>query len=97
MLRHIVVWRAKRRMSVRSLRVRHRVAAREHDVAARECRTAWRGAGASVTSPQKRHPSAKTAEKPVRQCARRGQVDLDVAQASPLFSDHAPREVHLWQ
>jgi hypothetical protein len=35
--------------------------------------------------------------KPVRQCARREAVDLDVAQASPLFSDHAPREVHLWQ
>ncbi len=35
--------------------------------------------------------------KPVRQCARRGAVDLNVAQASPLFSDHAPREVHLWQ
>jgi len=35
--------------------------------------------------------------KPVRQCARRERVDLDVAQASPLFSDHAPREVHLWQ
>jgi hypothetical protein len=34
---------------------------------------------------------------PVRQCARRGVVDLGVAQASPLFSDHAPREVHLWQ
>ena len=29
--------------------------------------------------------------------ARRGMLDLDVAQASPLFSDHAPREVHLWQ
>jgi hypothetical protein len=50
-----------------------------------------------MTSPQKRHPSEKTTEKPVRQCARRGQVDLDVAQASPLFSDDAPREVHLWQ
>ncbi len=35
--------------------------------------------------------------KPVRQCVRRGAFDLDVAQASPLFSDHAPREVHLWQ
>jgi len=34
---------------------------------------------------------------PVRQCARRGESVLDVAQASPLFSDHAPREVHLWQ
>ena len=34
---------------------------------------------------------------PVRQCARRGASVLDVAQASPLFSDHAPREVHLWQ
>jgi hypothetical protein len=43
-----------------------------------------------------RHPSAMTVN-PVRQCARRGASVLDVAQASPLFSDHAPREVHLWQ
>ena len=43
-----------------------------------------------------RHPSAMTMN-PVRQCARRGASVLDVAQASPLFSDHAPREVHLWQ
>ena len=42
------------------------------------------------------HPSAMTMN-PVRQCARRGASVLDVAQASPLFSDHAPREVHLWQ
>jgi hypothetical protein len=95
-LRHNVVWRAKRRMSVRSMRVRHRVAGREHNVAARENRTAWPGVGASMMSPQKCHPSGKS-EKPVRQCARRGMLDLDVAQASPLFSDHAPREVHLWQ
>lgn len=97
MLRHNVVWRAKRRMSVRSLRVRRRVAVRWRDVAVRGNRTAWRGVEASMTSPQNRHPSDETAEKPVRQCARRGQVDLDVAQASPLFSDDAPREVHLWQ
>jgi len=49
-----------------------------------------------MMSSLKRHPSEQT-EKPVRQCARRGMLDLDVAQASPLFSDHAPREVHLWQ
>jgi len=33
----------------------------------------------------------------VRQCARRLDHRVAVAQASPLFSDHAPREVHLWQ
>ena len=96
MLRHNVVWRAKRRMSVRSLRGWHCVAAHEHDVAARESRTAWPGVGVSMTPPLKRHPSDQI-EKPVRQRARRGMLDLDVAQASPLFSDDAPREVHLWQ
>src|SRR5581483_9247501 len=35
--------------------------------------------------------------KPVRQCARRCQSGIVVAQASPLCSDNAPREVHLWQ
>jgi len=45
---------------------------------------------------QKRLSSPLTM-KPVRQCARRWMLDIDVAQASPLFSDHAPREVHLWQ
>jgi hypothetical protein len=49
-----------------------------------------------MTLPQRRQPT-QLQVKPVRQCAQRGAVDLDVAQASPLFSDHAPREVHLWQ
>jgi hypothetical protein len=35
--------------------------------------------------------------KPVRQCARRWVVNFDVAQAASLFSDNAPREVHLWR
>jgi hypothetical protein len=35
--------------------------------------------------------------KSVRQCARRWVFDIGVAQASPLCSDNAPREVHLWQ
>jgi hypothetical protein len=35
--------------------------------------------------------------KSVRHCARRCLLDIVVAQASPFFSDHAPREVHLWQ
>jgi|ERR1700744_4001441 hypothetical protein len=34
---------------------------------------------------------------PVRLCVRRGAVGLGEAQASPLFRDNAPREVHLWQ
>ena len=49
-----------------------------------------------MTQAQRRRPT-QLQVKPVRQCARREAVDLDVAQASPLFSDHAPREVHLWQ
>ena len=55
-----------------------------------------RDAAVSMTSPQPRRPLQLTVN-PVRQCARRGAVDPGVAQASPLFSDHAPREVHLWQ
>jgi hypothetical protein len=54
----------------------------------------WCGGVDDVTTD--RYPSAMTM-KPVQQCARRGASALDVAQASPLFSDHAPREVHLWQ
>ncbi len=54
----------------------------------------WCGSVDDVTTD--RHPSAMTMN-PVRQCARRGSSVLDVAQASPLFSDDAPREVHLWQ
>ena len=34
---------------------------------------------------------------PVRWCARRRLVGVAVAWAAPLFSDDAPREVHLWQ
>jgi hypothetical protein len=41
--------------------------------------------------------SFRLQEKSVRQCARRYGFHIGVAQASPLFSDHAPREVHLWQ
>jgi hypothetical protein len=39
----------------------------------------------------------RVTKKSVRQCARRRVRHVGVAQASPLFSDHAPREVHLWQ
>jgi hypothetical protein len=42
------------------------------------------------------HAYRKTV-KSVRQCARRWVVDTDVAQAASLFSDNAPREVHLWR
>ncbi len=96
MLRHDDVWRAKRRMSDRFLRARRPVAVRQLDVAARAVKAAWRDVETFMTSPRMRHPFAKTMN-PVRQCARRGASVLDVAQASPLFSDHAPREVHLWQ
>jgi hypothetical protein len=95
-LRHDNVWRAKRKMSDRFLRAWRRVAVRQHDVAARAIKAAWSGVGTLMTFPQMRHP-LEMKMKPVRQCARRGAFVLDVAQASPLFSDHAPREVHLWQ
>jgi hypothetical protein len=55
-----------------------------------------RDAVVSMTPAQPRCP-AQVKVKPVRQCARRGASAPGVAQASPLFSDHAPREVHLWQ
>ena len=50
----------------------------------------------SMTQLQTCHMSRVT-NKSVRQCARRCVRNIGVAQASPLFSDHAPREVHLWQ
>ena len=50
----------------------------------------------SLINLQTRHMSRAT-KKSVRQCARRCVRSIGVAQASPLFSDHAPREVHLWQ
>ena len=84
----------KRRMSDRSLRVWRPVAVRQLDVASRAGGMVWCGVVNDVTTDH--HPSAMTM-KPVRQCARRGASVLDVTQASPLFSDHAPREVHLWQ
>jgi hypothetical protein len=43
-----------------------------------------------------RRPSDE-AVNPVRWCARRRLVGIAVAWAAPLFSDDAPREVHLWQ
>jgi hypothetical protein len=96
-LRHDRVWRNKRKMSDRSLRAWRLVAVRQHDVAARGIRAVWRDVGTLfMTSTRMRHPLEKQVN-PVRQCARRGAFVLDVAQASPLFSDHAPREVHLWQ
>src|ERR1700727_3375557 len=39
----------------------------------------------------------RVTKKSVRQCARRCDHHSGVAQASPLCSDNAPREVHLWQ
>ena len=59
-------------------------------------RSVWRDAVVSMMSSPQRHPAPMTVN-PVRQCARCGAVTPGVAQASPLFSDHAPREVHLWQ
>ena len=59
-------------------------------------KSVWRDVEAFMTPAQLRRP-AQLQVKPVRQCAQLGVVGPEVAQASPLFSDHAPREVHLWQ
>jgi hypothetical protein len=94
-LRHIDVWRAKRNLSVSLLRVFRRAAQCQFDVVRRETGMERRDAVVSMMPVQQRSSSHKTVN-PVRQCVRRVS-ELDVAQASPLFSDHAPREVHLWQ
>jgi hypothetical protein len=70
--------------------------ARTHDVTARVIGTAGSEAETSMASPDARLSSEMTVN-PVRLCARRWVVNHGVAQASPLFSDTAPREVHLWQ
>jgi hypothetical protein len=95
-LRHNEVWRAKRNLSASFSRARSVVARRHRDVAVRGIKSVWRGVVAFMTLAQLRRPT-QLQVKPVRQCVRREAIDLDVAQASPLFSDHAPREVHLWQ
>ena len=46
--------------------------------------------------PEVRRPAEEIVN-PVRLCARRRLVGVAVAWAAPLFSDDAPREVHLWQ
>ena len=79
-----------------SVQFRSRVVVHSLNVTAREIGTAWSEVETSMASPFARLSSYLTVN-PVRQCARRWAVDLGVAQASPLFSDHAPREVHLWQ
>jgi hypothetical protein len=94
--RHNGVWRAKRNQSASFSRTVHRVARRQRDVTTRGSKSVWRDVAAFMTLAHLRQPM-QLQMKPVRQCARREAVDLDVAQASPLFSDHAPREVHLWQ
>ena len=96
MRRHNGVWRAKRNQSASFSRAVHRVARRQRDVTTRGSKSVWRDVAAFMTLAHLRQPT-QLQTKPVRQCARREAVDLDVAQASPLFSDHAPREVHLWQ
>jgi hypothetical protein len=95
-LRHNDVERAKRTLSVRRLRVWRRDVAGQLERRNSGNQVGRRDVVASLTSSQQRRPTPMKVN-PVRQCARRGVVDLGVAQASPLFSDHAPREVHLWQ
>jgi hypothetical protein len=62
------------------------VARCRHDVAIRGIKSVWRDVAALMTSLQRLQPM-QLQVKPVRQCARREAVDLDVAQASPLFSE----------
>jgi hypothetical protein len=85
-LRHKGVWRAKRKLSASFSRARRPVARCHHDVATRGIKSVWRVVAAFMTSAQWRQPM-QLQVKPVRQCARREAVDLDVAQASPLFSE----------
>jgi hypothetical protein len=95
-LRHSGVWRAKRKLSASFLRSQSGVARRQRDIATRGIKSVWRDVEAFMTLAQLRQPT-QLQVKPVRQCAQWGAVSPEVAQASPLFSDHAPREVHLWQ
>jgi hypothetical protein len=95
-LQHNGVWRAERNCRLRFRALRSGVARRRPDIARRGIKSEWRDVVAFMTPAQLRQPT-QLQMKPVRQCARRGAFDLDVTQASPLFSDHAPREVHLWQ
>ena len=95
MLRHNGVWRAKRKQSAWFSRAVPRARC-QREVTTRGIKSVWRDVAAFMTLAHLRQP-AQLQVKPVRQCARREAVDLDVAQASPLFSDYAPREVHLWQ
>ena len=87
MPQHDDVWRAKRVSSVRFSRGSSRAGARRSHFTTRSIKSV--DAATAPTDVSKVNP--------VRQCARRGVVGRGVAQASPLFSDHAPREVHLWQ
>ena len=96
MLRHNGVWHAKRNQSASFSRVGYRVAHHQRDIADPGIKSVWRDVAAFMTLAHLRTADAVQV-KPVRQCARREATDLDVAQASPLFSDNAPREVHLWQ
>ena len=96
MLRRNGVWRAKRKQSASFSRAGYRAARCRREVTTRGSKSDWRDVAAFMTLAHLRQPM-QLQMKPVRQCARREAVHLDVAQASPLFSDHAPREVHLWQ
>jgi hypothetical protein len=85
-LRHKGVWRAKRKLSASFTRALRLAARCQRNVANRGIKSAWRDVAAFMTSAQRRQPT-QLQVKPVRQCARREVVDLDVAQASPLFSE----------
>ena len=96
MRQHNGVWRAKRNQSASFSRAVRRFARRQPNVATRRSKSVWRDVAAFMTLAHLRQPT-QLQVKPVRQCAQLGVVGPEVAQASPLFSDHAPREVHLWQ
>jgi hypothetical protein len=85
-LRHNGVERAKRKPSASFSRARRPVARCRHGLATRGIKSVWRDVAAFMTSAQRRHPM-QLQVKPVRQCARREAVGLDVAQASPLFRE----------
>jgi hypothetical protein len=94
--RHNGVERAKRNLSASFSRARHHAARSQSDGTFGGNKSVRCTAVAFMT-PMRAHQPVQLQMKPVRQCVRRVVVGLAMAQASPLFSDHAPREVHLWQ
>jgi hypothetical protein len=94
-LRHKGVERAMRKPSASFSRALRPVARCQPDIATRGIKSVWRDVAAFVTSAQRRQPM-QLQMKPVRQCARREESNSTWRRLH-LYSENAPREVHLWQ